>query len=46
MTHKAITFEFVVPTVFAVVLGIVLSIGAVCLTNSYLGPIEQLEANR
>jgi hypothetical protein len=46
MTHKAITFEFVVPTVFAVVLVIILSIGAVCLTNRYLGPIEQLEANR
>jgi hypothetical protein len=46
MTHKAITFEFVVPTVLAAVLGIVLSIGAVYLTNRYLGPVEQSEANR
>jgi len=46
MTHKVITFEFVVPTVLAAVLGIVLSIGAVYLTNRYLGPIEQSEASR
>ncbi|SDS18791.1 hypothetical protein [Bradyrhizobium canariense] len=45
MTHKVITFEFVVPTVLAAVLGIVLSIGAVHLTNHYLGPVDQLEAN-
>jgi hypothetical protein len=45
MTHKLITFEFVVPTVFAAVLGIVLSIGAVYLTERYLGPVDQLEAN-
>ena len=46
MTHKMITFEFVVPTVFAAVLGMVLSIGAVYLTERYLGPVDQLEANR
>ncbi len=44
MTHKGITFEFVVPTVLAIALGIVLSVGAVYLTNRYLGPIEQAEA--
>jgi len=45
MTRKVITLEFVVPTVLAVALGIVLSIGAVHLTDKYLGPIEQAEAN-
>jgi hypothetical protein len=45
MTQKVITFEFVVPTVFAAVLGIVLSIGAVYLTERYLGPVDQTEAN-
>ncbi len=45
MTHKAITFEFVVPTVLAVVLGSVLSIGAIYLANRYLGPVDQAEAN-
>jgi hypothetical protein len=44
MTHKAITLEFVVPTVFAIVLGIVLSIGAVYLIDNYLAPIDQAEA--
>ncbi|MGC2812951.1 MAG: hypothetical protein WA303_21610 [Bradyrhizobium sp.] len=46
MTHKVITFEFVVPTVLAAVLGIVLSIGAVYLTNRYLGPVDQAEVSR
>jgi hypothetical protein len=45
MTHKVITFEFVVPTVLAAVLGIVLSIGAIYLTNRYLDPVDQSEAN-
>ena len=45
MTHKVITLEFVVPTVFAIALGIVLSIGAVYLTDKYLGPIDQAEAH-
>ena len=38
MTHKVIALEFVVPTVVAIVLGIVLGMGAVYLTNCYLGP--------
>jgi len=45
MTHKAITLEFAVPTVLAIALGIVLSIGAVYLTDKYLGPIDQAEAH-
>jgi hypothetical protein len=46
MTNKVITLEFVIPTVLAIVLGIVLSIGAVHLTNYYLGPVDQPEAGR
>jgi hypothetical protein len=42
MTYKAITLKFVVPT--AVVLGIILSIGAVYLKDKYL-PINHAEAN-
>jgi len=38
MTHKVITLEFVVPTVLAIALGILCSIGAVYLTDKYLGP--------
>jgi hypothetical protein len=41
MTHKVITLEFVVPTVIAIALGVLLSIGAVYLTDRYLGPVEQ-----
>jgi len=44
MTHKVIILEFVVPTVLAVALGIVLSIGAVYLIDNYLVPIDQAEA--
>jgi hypothetical protein len=44
MTNKLITIEFVVPTVLAIALVIVLSIGAVYLTDNYLGPIDQAEA--
>jgi hypothetical protein len=33
------------PTVLALAISIVLSIGAVYLTNIYLGPIDQAEAN-
>ena len=43
---KMITFEIIVPTVFAVAVGITLSIGAVYVTERYLGPVDQLEANR
>ena len=45
MTQKVITFEFVVPTVSAAVLGTVLSIGAIYLMNRTLGPFDQSEAN-
>jgi hypothetical protein len=45
MTHKVITLEFVVPTVLAIALVIVLSIGAVYLTDKYLGSIDQAEAH-
>jgi hypothetical protein len=45
MTHKVITVEFVVPTALAIALAVMLSIGAVYLTNRYLGPIEQAEAH-
>ena len=45
MTRKIITFEFVVPTALAAALAITLSIVAVHLTDKYLGPIEQAEAN-
>jgi hypothetical protein len=44
MTHKVIILEFVVPTVLAIALGIVLSIGAVYLIDNYLVPIDQAEA--
>jgi hypothetical protein len=43
MTHKAITWKFVVST--AVALGIILSIGAVYLKDKYF-LINQAEANR
>ena len=45
MTRKGITLEFVVPTLLAVALTIVLSIGAVRLIDNYLGPIDQAEAH-
>jgi hypothetical protein len=45
MTQRVIVLEFVVPTVLAIVLGIVLSIGAVYLIDNYLGPIDQAQAN-
>jgi hypothetical protein len=45
MTHKVITLEFIVPTVLAIALAISLSVGAVYLTDRYLGPIEQAEAH-
>jgi hypothetical protein len=39
MTHKVITLEFVIPTLLALALAIVLSIGAIYLTEMFLGPI-------
>jgi len=46
MTRKVFTVEFVVPTALAIALGIMLSIGAVYLTDRYLGPTEQAERER
>jgi hypothetical protein len=45
MTKKVITMEFVVPTMLAIALGIAFSMGAVYLTDIYLGPIDQAEAH-
>jgi hypothetical protein len=45
VTESVITLEFVVPTALAIALGIVLSVGAVYLTDRYFFPIDQLEAN-
>jgi hypothetical protein len=45
MTRKVIILEFVAPMVLAVALAIVLSVGAVNLTDRYLGPVDQSEAN-
>jgi hypothetical protein len=45
MTQKVITLEFVIPTLLAIALGIMLSIGAVHLLDRYLGPIDQTEAD-
>jgi hypothetical protein len=41
MTNKVITLEFIIPTLLAIALGIVLSIGAVYLTNRYLESVDQ-----
>lgn len=45
MTHKVITLKFVIPTVLAIVLGMLLAFGAVYLGH-YLGSAEQPEAHR
>ncbi|HWZ08831.1 MAG TPA: hypothetical protein VNY53_18215 [Bradyrhizobium sp.] len=44
MTRKVIALEFVFPTVLAIALGFVLSVGAVHLTDKYLVPVDQAEA--
>jgi uncharacterized membrane protein YqgA involved in biofilm formation len=44
MTTKVI-LDYVVTTVLAIALGIVLSIGAVFLMDNYFGPIDQAEAH-
>jgi hypothetical protein len=46
MIRKVRNVEFVVPTVLAVALAIVLSIGAVYLAEIFLGPIEPVEAHQ
>jgi hypothetical protein len=45
MAHKAITLKFVVLTVLAVALGIMLSVGAVHLKDKHPVPIDRAEAN-
>lgn len=45
MTHKAIALKFFVPTLLAVALGIMLSIGSVYLTVQYLVLIDHAEAD-
>jgi hypothetical protein len=45
VTENVITLEFVVPTALAIALGIALSVSAVYLTDRYLFPVDQLEAN-
>jgi hypothetical protein len=45
MTNKVITIEFIVPTVLAITLVIVLSTSAVFLIDKYLGPLDQAEAH-
>ncbi len=45
MTHRVFTLEFVVPTVVAILLGIALAICTAYLTDVYLGPIDQAEAD-
>jgi hypothetical protein len=46
MIRRLSNVEIVIPTVFAVTLAVVLSIGAVYLTEIFLVPIEQVEANQ
>jgi ABC-type amino acid transport system permease subunit len=46
MIRKVSNVEFVVPTVMAVVLAILLSIGAIYLAEIVVGPIEQVEAHQ
>jgi hypothetical protein len=45
MTHKVISPGFVIPTVLAIVLGIVLAVGGVYLGH-HLGPVDRAEANQ
>jgi hypothetical protein len=46
MIRRLSNVKIVVPTAFAVALAIVLSIGAIDLTEIFLGPIEQVEAHQ
>jgi hypothetical protein len=43
VTRKIITLEFIIPTVSAVALAIILSVGGVYLTEMCRGPIEPVE---
>jgi hypothetical protein len=44
MTTEAI-LDFVVTMLLAIAVGIVLSIGAICLIDNYLGPIDKVDAH-
>jgi hypothetical protein len=44
MTTEAI-LDFVVTMLLAIALGIVLSIGGICLIDNYLGPIDKAETH-
>ncbi len=46
MIRRVNNIEIVIPTVFAIALVIVLSIGAIYLTEIFLEPIEQVEAHQ
>jgi hypothetical protein len=46
MIRNVTNVEIVVPTVLAVVLAIVFLIGAIHLTEIFLGPIEQVKAHQ
>ncbi len=46
MTHNLIAREFIVPTVIAIALAIMLSIGAVYLTDKHLVPAVRGEADQ
>jgi hypothetical protein len=46
MIRRLSNVEIVIPTAFAVALAIVLWIGAIYLTEIFLGPIEQVEAHQ
>jgi hypothetical protein len=45
MTRKVITSEFVIPTVLAIALGIMISTDAIHFNGKYAVPIEQMDAN-
>ena len=45
MAHKVITLKFVIPTVLAIVLGMLLAVGAVYL-GRHIGSPDQPEANQ
>jgi hypothetical protein len=45
MTHKAINLKFVIPTVLAIALGIMISTNAIHFNDKYAVPIEQIDAD-
>jgi ABC-type amino acid transport system permease subunit len=46
MIRRLSNVEIVIPTVFAMALAILLSIGVIYLTEIFRGPIEQVEAHQ